>query len=188
MTKAMLQCALNSIPKVKPRTHEKRYINDSTLKTKCKASKCAWFRWKDAGKPRAGPLFQSMLSTKKNVKTYVRKCRAKVERARIQSRNQMFRERHPARFHCPRRNVSCQKLAVNGQIVTDKPTLLRCWKDHFESLSKSRTLSECSSTCISSLLAKSYSLRDEVLDTPLSIEEVENDVRKLKNGKGLWSG
>lgn len=40
----------------------------------------AWSRWKDAGEPRAGPLFEAMLSTKNDVKTYVRKCRAKEQR------------------------------------------------------------------------------------------------------------
>lgn len=93
----------------------------------------------------------------------------------------MFREKHPARFNFPRRKVTCQKLAVDGELITEKKALLKCWKDHFENLTKSRSKN---SESISSLHARSHCYNDGTLDTPFSIEEIEHAVKKLKIGKG----
>ena len=86
VTVIIKQSALSTIPTIKPRRSTRIYINDSTLKMKCKASKHAWSSWKNAGRPRAGPLYDTMKSTKKEVTMYVSQCRAREERARIQQR------------------------------------------------------------------------------------------------------
>ena len=114
---------------------------------------------------------------------YVRQCRAREERARIQKRNQIFRKSNPAMFSNPRKKVTCHKLPVDEEVITKKIALLiqKCWKDHFEYLSTSQSQS---SESIPSLHAHSYGYNDEVLDTPFSVEEIECAVRKLKCGKG----
>ena len=74
----MKECAQDAIPKSKPRRF-KSYIKDPDLKTKCRASKNAGSSWQDAGRPKSGTLYESMLSTKKAVKRTVQACRAREE-------------------------------------------------------------------------------------------------------------
>ena len=128
---------------------------------KCKASKHAWSRWKDTGKPRAGPLFELMCSTKKDLRHNMSGSVGPKKREKIQTLDKLFKGKHIAQFYCPRSIVSCHRLIVNGDIITDRNTLLRCRKDHYGILSNLQ--SECSG-CISSLLANSYGCTGEVLD------------------------
>ena len=46
-------------------------------------------------------------------------------------RDQHFKKKDCARFHCSKRRISCQKLAVDGK---SKAQLLDSWKTHFETL------------------------------------------------------
>ena len=173
--------ALNTIPAVQPRKPKKRFINDQTLKMKCQASKSAWRRWRDRGRPKSGPLHTSMKSTKSEVKAYVKQCRAREERARTQRQDQLFKDKDLARFNRLRRKITCQKLAVDGKIISDKTELLECWKAHFTSLAKSQPHC-CEST--PSLNARSFGHDDQILDTQFTTEEIENAVTRLKCGRG----
>ena len=91
----------------------------------------------------------------------------------------MFREKHPAQFNFPRRKVTCQKLAVDSELITEKKAIgnitLKTLPNHGQ-----KTLNlfpPCT-------LAHIVIYNDGTLDTPFSIEEIEHAVKKLKIGKG----
>ena len=79
------QAAAATIPISRCKSRVKHFIHDEELKQKCQASKSAWKTWRDANRPRSGPLYQQMKTTKYEVKSHVRKCRAKQERKTIQT-------------------------------------------------------------------------------------------------------
>ena len=126
-----------------------------------------------------------MRQAKKDVKEYVKQCRAREERKKIQKQDQLFKSRDPARFHIPRQKATCRKLVVDGNTVTCEVDLLDCWKAHFSELAKSKLDANSAENRVESdLHARSFGHNDQVLDTPFTIEEIENAVKKLKVGKG----
>ena len=63
--------------------------------------------------------------------------------------------------------------------------LLDCWKAHFSELAKSKLDADSAECQVESdLHARSFGHNDQVLDTPFTIEEIENAVKKLKAGNG----
>ena len=76
----------------------------------------------------------------------------------------MIKDCDAALFNFPKHKVQCRKLNVNGRSISNETALLKCWRDHFS-------------------LYAHFSFADQVLDVPLSIEEVECAVSKLKGGK-----
>ena len=73
----------------------------------------------------------TMKECKRQVKTFVSECRTKSERKEIQKRDLLFKNKDNRRFHRPKKHFVCQKLHVNGKIVTNQEELLQCWKKHF---------------------------------------------------------
>ena len=187
MATFLKQSAIDTIPAFKARKSKKRYIKDEKLKTKCNASRDAWRRWKNCGHPRSGMAYDLMKEAKKEVKQYVSICRAREERAKIQRRDQLFKNRDSARFNVPRRKTTCNKLIVDKRFVSEKAELLDCWKTHFSHLAESQ-LDRSSPTAegvphITTLYARSFSYDDQIVDTPFTTEEIEEAVKKLKCGK-----
>ena len=172
-------CALNNIPLYKSR--KKAYVCDEKLKKLCKHSKAAWKKWESAGRPRSGPLFMTMKECKRQVKTFVSECRAKSERKEIQKRDLLFKNKDNRRFHRPKKHFVCQKLHVNGKIVTNREELLQCWKKHFTVLSISN--SDTFGIVDTNLEALSHGLDDQIMDVEFTFEEVEDVVKQLKTGK-----
>ena len=172
--------ALHHIPCT--RGVRRKKFHDDTLSRLCFSSKQAWKKWKSAGRPRSGPLYDTIMmkSSRSAVKKYVRICRAKEERALLQRRDSLYSHSDPRRFHLPRKPSQCNKLIVDGTPYTSDADLLNCWRSHFQSLSESR-VSPCDT--IDSLLQHSLAKEDGILDYEIAIEEVESIVKSLKNGK-----
>ena len=59
-------------------------------------SRCAFRTWKQAGRPRSGVLYSERRMCKRDVQRHLNR---RIERRRIQKRDEMFRENHPQHFH-----------------------------------------------------------------------------------------
>ena len=175
--------AKSSIPTYKHKKKNNPFIHDKVLKQKCLISKSAWSSWCLAGRPRSGVIFQQMKEAKLEVKSHVKKCRAKVERKVIQARDVMFKTKDEHQFsNIHRKRVQCKKLIVNGKPITDEKNLLECWEKHFTELSKSHiseTLSQGHG--VKNMEALSYGYEDLILDHSFSVEEIEHALKKLKS-------
>ena len=108
---AIVQAAQHSLPFFRPRRQKKKYVNDASLHAMCHASKAAWDIWRNGGRPQSGPMYELMRQRKKDVRSYVRSCRVREERSRLQERDRLFRDRDSSFLHSSqqylRSKVSC---------------------------------------------------------------------------------
>ena len=78
---------------------------------------------------------------------------------------------------------------MNGNIVTDRTTVtvIEAWKDHFEALGQSRkNVSEIvkeADIMAQNLFSDSYRTKNEFMDIPFELEELEYALNKLKLNK-----
>ena len=100
----------------KPSIHKKSgKVNDPTLSQLCWKSRCAFRRWKEAGRPRSGPDRDERKKCKREVKAYLNKCKARQERRQIQCRDDLFQQNHPSHFrHQHQQKAACTKLFSQG--------------------------------------------------------------------------
>ena len=126
------------IPKFRQKRKTKLYIHDDAITQKCHTSKQAWKLWRDVGRPRFGPLFNSM-KAKYEDKSYIRSLRATQERRKLQARDVLFKNKDEKQFYIHRKQTKCRKLIVDGEQITTDSDLLYCWKNHFEYLSQTAT-------------------------------------------------
>lgn len=75
-----------------------------------------------------------MKTAKNEVKSHVRKFRAKQERIAIQARDTNFKTKDERHFNIHQRKTECRKLVVNGIAITDDDDLRTCWKNYFANL------------------------------------------------------
>ena len=80
-----------------------------------------------------------MKDARNEVKSYVRKCRAKAERKLIQARDDMFKTKDERWFNIYQKKTQCRKPVVNGASITDEEELLECWENHFSDLVQTQT-------------------------------------------------
>ena len=163
--------------------HKKRklFVKDKQLKALCKASKEAWVKWRDAGKPLHGPLADNKKTSKNEVCKFVALARAKQERLRIQKCDQMFKENHTQRFKTSRqRSAECSKLVVDGKPVTDMHDILHEFKSFYGSLASSNIEH---SYQLSYLEERTYGSSEKLLDTEICVEEIEAAMKAIKLGK-----
>ena len=174
------------IPAKKNKRNNSHNIQDRTLSHLCWKSRRAFCTWKQAGRPRSGALYEERRKCKRDVQHYLNQKRGRIERRRIQQRDEMFSENHPRRFrsgsagkHVP------EKLLVNGNLVSDQEDLISIWASHFEAQGKSQV---SSNRCLTEVVLKvrdmecaSYEESDEVLDTLFVVEEVKHALKRLKS-------
>ena len=90
-------------------------------------------------------------------------------------------------FCIPKKQNECHKLRVNEATVTDPADLHQAWVNHFDSLGQSQANKHPSVKLLESELthleARSRTNQDFILDTDITIEEVEAAVKSLKLGK-----
>ena len=124
--------------------------------------------------------------SKKNVQHHLSKCRAQMERKRIQKRDQSFRSNHPRRFQTKTQKKEGASLLINSSLTSDPSVVLPHWADHFSSLTKSQCLTNTNlqklSDSIHKIELETYSDEEHILDTPFAPEEVSAAVRLLKRG------
>ena len=67
-----------------------------------------------------------MKAAKYEVKSNVRKCRAREERKVMKTRGEMFKNKDDCRFNIHQRKIHL----VDGKFVSEEDDLLKCWKDN----------------------------------------------------------
>ncbi len=190
LSDTLLSSATSTLPHVSQRRSQNKNLHDSELRSLCSKSRKAFWAWKQAGRPRHGPLFEERKVAKLAVKNRLLLCRASKERARLAKIDQKFQQRVNNRFRLHKEKTAvCKKLRVgsSSEIVTGTADLLDCWKSHFTNLG--RTKKESSQWIsdahrnVGKLDSLSYQNDDLVFDTEISLDEVELACMRLKPGK-----
>ena len=82
--KSLVSAAASTIPHFRPSNHgARRHVKDTFLSSLCWHSREAFRQWKAAGCPRSGPVYEKRKKCKRDVSSYLSKCRARVERISI---------------------------------------------------------------------------------------------------------
>ena len=189
MPKHITDAAKRTLPCIKPR--KRRFFKDSTLKQICDKSKGARKAWVDAGRQPDGPLYDSKNDWRREVKKQVNLCAAMDEWRRVRRRENLFRSGARNRSCAPnKRKPRCSKLKVGNNLVTNKEDLLCIWADHFTELSKSKINDseglQHVNDKVESLFNESLLNKEYLLDTPFTVEELEQapkPLQKLKKRK-----
>ena len=167
MSEAVKETALEILPLIRPK--KGRFLKDCTLKQMTVKSKVIWKAWSDAGRPSEGPLHDSKLFCRREVRKRINVCATMAERRRVSRTEQMFKSNDKNRFRIPNRKKShCSKLRIGSNLITNKKEWLNVWSDRFRGICKSKI---------------GDNIKEYLLDTPFTLEEVENAVHKLKPGK-----
>ena len=183
VSKVLTQAAAKHLSSTRHHRKTKPFIKDSELRSLRKQSRRAWERWRSAGRPREGTLYEEKRDTKKRVRQYVARCRAREER--IQARDTLFRENDRTRFRSSNPRTACKGLRINDSMCTNPQEIANHFRDHFEDLatsSPSSSLTETEST-IPYLETSSFLNCENILDSEVDLEEIEGAVRALKLGK-----
>ena len=183
---AMLEASHEYLPSASHK--KKKFIKDPELKSLCKQSRFAWEKWKNTGKPQKGPLADAKRSTKNHVRQFVSRSRARIERAEIQKRGELFKKNDRLRFKASKHPSSCKMLHVGGNTITDGQDIA----NHFMHSSlplplqipphHSSTLLTVASN-VPQLEEKSFGHSDQVIDDDIDIEEIESALTMLKTNK-----
>ena len=68
-------------------------------------SREAWARWKDAGKPASGTLYEQKNKLQQEVRKRIKMCMASEERKRLQSFDMRFKNNQRDQFNLPKRRI-----------------------------------------------------------------------------------
>ena len=99
----------------------------------------------------------------------------------LQAKDDMFRSKEERHFNLHRKRMECKKLVVDGTPITDDDGLLTRWRTHFATLAQSHTLeSESGDVRVAQMEAMSHGFEDFLLDSPVTSEEIESALRKMK--------
>ena len=182
VSRGIRDIAFNCLP-LKRARKKKSIIRDDKLKARCKSNRTAWKKWHNAGSPVSGPLAEEKKPSKKCVHQFVATARARQERSKIQERDCMFKGNHPLRFKCARPKSDCSKLVVDDQSISNTSDILNHFRSFFGSLSQSHLSSNDEFSALSELENMSFSNNEQLLNTEICVEEVENALKTLKLGK-----
>ena len=186
VSKLLIDSSLSTIPLLKSPKRNSNRVYDPHLSTLCWRSRHAYRQWKAAGRPNSGPLYEARKVCKKNVQHHLSKCRAQIERKKIQKRDQSFHSNHPRRFQTKTQKKVGSSLLVNGSCTSDPSIILPHWVDHFSGLCKSQCPTnphlQTFVDSIQKIELETYSNEELVLDVPFAPEEVSAAIRLLNRG------
>ena len=137
VSNVLIEASTSTIPHFRCSNSNSNRISDPHLSSLCWQSRVAYRQWKAAGCPRSGPLFEARRNCKKHVQQHLSKCRARVQCANIQKRDQSFHSKHPKRFQKKQQKKGGTSLLVNGSLTSDPSVILPHWAHHFSSLGTS---------------------------------------------------
>ena len=174
------------LPSIRPRKPKaKPYIKDPELRLLCKRSRKAWEQWKSAGRPCEGQLCEDKRDAKKAVRQFVTSSRARLERAKIQSRDLLFKENSRDRFKSSTSKAKCRGLKIDNDMCTDSQKIANHFSDHFANLAMSSPSSPLRNAVsdISHIEVTSFLSCDDILDTEIMVEDIDGALKTLKLGK-----
>ena len=140
VAKLLRDKAQDILPTVQPKGV--KHLKDSTLASFCSQSKAAREKWKKAGRPHEGKLFDEKCQLRRAVRRRIRFCAAQKERNQIRRREKMFMARENMRFRLPgRRTKVSHRLKVGDAIISDPNDVDEAWVNHFGELAESKIYS-----------------------------------------------
>ena len=186
VARELVLLAKSTMPLRKQR--RKPYIKDQTLSLLCHQNRLARSSWISSGRPRAGSLYEDMKSAKRELKSHLFRCRARVERKILQKRDALFRHGDVKRFKKPGGNkYDGSQIRDGDTLLTDLGEVLSSWEGYFRALSKSRLPNTPSISHLEGEIAymasQSHLNEDDTLDWDITIEEIEAMMRRIKKGK-----
>ena len=98
----------------------------------------------------------------------------------------MFKKGRKHRFKCPSNQVECKRLLAKGRMITDPSDILEHFRSYFEDLSSSKSPSNSvpnAQADLSNMENLSFLNDEKILDTMISIEEVEGALKTMKRGR-----
>ena len=129
--------------------------------------------------------YEDKRDAKKAVRRFVTLNRAKMERAKIQSRDLLFKENSNNRFKSSTSKSKCRGLKIGDDICTDSQEIANHFSDHFANLAKSSPSSPLrnATSDVSHIELTSFLSCDDLLDDEIMVEEIEGALKALKLGK-----
>ena len=108
-----------------------------------------------------------------------------MERAKIQSRDLLFKENSNNRFKSSTSKTECRGLKIGDDICTDSQEIANHFSDHFANLAKSSPSSPLrnATSDVSHIELTSFLNCDDLLDDEIMVEEIEGALKALKLGK-----
>ena len=184
---SMAASSLITQGRTKPR-RKKRFSNDPELKQLSSKCKAAWRKWRDAGRPSAGPLYEEKKRLKKLTCYRAEECRATLERHSWEKREELFSSKDPKRFKTPlNKGPRGERLMQDGNIISDALSVNDCWVQHFTEVFQSRAESNTNVSEAINQLDKLYHLSkmncDGIIDDDVTSEEIQAAMKMLKSGK-----
>ena len=116
-----------------------------------------------------------------------------LERITIQARDEMFKTKDERCFSIHQCKTECRKLVMNGVSITDDDGLRTSWKNYFANLaqsqaSESESNQDLDEDDIAQMEAMLHGFEDFIPDFPITVEEVESALKRLKTGRSGWGG
>ena len=96
VSRSIQEAALSTLPLHKPAKKQKKWYSDTMLSNLCKQKKDSWDKWKEAGCPKEGVLYEQRKALRDQVRKRIKICRANKERKRIEKIDHDFRNKHPS--------------------------------------------------------------------------------------------
>ena len=105
-----------------------------------------------------------------------------MERLSCVNRKKIFKSKDHKQFKAPRNQLSLgDSLLHNGKIISDRPSFVDCWTQHFTAVSKTRLDSNPNVSAALNDLDHLYCLSkmngDGIIDDEVSVEEIEAALR-----------
>ena len=171
--------AFKHLPSLRPRKAKpsKPHINDPELRLLCKQSRKVWEKWKSAGHPCEGQLYEDKCE---KVRQFVRSCRARSERVKIQSHDLLFKENNRNRFKSSTTKAECRGLKIGSDISTDSQMIADNFRDHFAKFAVSSPSSQLRNAVsdVSRSEVTSFLSYDNILDYEILVEEIEGALKR----------
>ena len=100
----------------------------------------------------------------------------------------MLKSKDARRFKTPSNQPSLgDRLACEGEIISDPSAIQSCWVNHFKELFRSRSASDANLLEIQNDLSRLESLSnmnfDDIIDEDFTTDEIEANIRRLKPNK-----
>ena len=163
----------------------KQYFKDDKLRSLCKSKRHDWTRWNSSGRPPVGELYDVMRETRNNVRHYVARCRARHERKNIQNRDTLFKRNEKNRFRQNQKSSACKGIKINNTVNTRPQDIANHFAQYFQKLTESvETPAVTSSRSkLSSLELQSFMNLESILDTEVTVDEIEHCIKTMKLGR-----
>ncbi len=139
-----------------------------------------------AGRPTDGPLYEDKCDTRKLSDNLLHTAgQLRLERSKIQSRDQLFRDKNWNRFKSSKSKSVCRGVKIDNVICTDSRKIADHFRTHFANLATSSISSQCrnAESDIAHIEITSFLSCNDILDSEYTVGDIECALKTLKLGK-----